>query len=183
MQAFEQEMRSLRRAMRHLREWMTRPRGKQAVVNVQLAADLGLPNDEVSRILDRTAADLRKLSEADSDDVDARPIIDRAVSELSKLGFQSNPIEEAAMERYLQELPERDYRILRHFKLGKKHREIAELLNTDVEDIRNSLIKTYSGLRMRMINSPDDGGGGQSCEVPRPNTCTKPLRRSISQHN
>jgi len=158
------------------------PRAEQSVVSARLAADLGLPDDEVGRILERTAADLRKLSEAESDDVDAQPIIDRAVSELSKLGFQSRPFEEAAMERYLQELPDRDYRILRHFKLGKKHGEIAELLSTDVEDIRGSLIKTYAGLRMRMINSTDDGGGGESCEAPPSKAC-EPLERSSTQHN
>jgi DNA-directed RNA polymerase specialized sigma subunit len=183
MQAFEQEMRSLRRAMRHLREWIRGSRDEQAVVSARLAADLGLPNDEVSRILDRTADDLRKLSDVESDDVDARPIIDRAVSELSKLGFESRPFEEAAMERYLQELPDRDYQILRHFKLGKKHGEIAELLNTDIEDIRGSLVKTYAGLRMRMIHSTDDGGGGESCEAPPTKTCAAPLKQSLNQHN
>lgn len=181
MQAYEKEMGSLRRAMRQLREWIRGPRGRQAVVSARLAADLGLPNDEVSRILDRTAADLRKLSDDEADDVDARPIIDRAVSELSQLGIRSRPFEDAALERFLQELPDRDYQILRHFKLGKKHREIAELLNTDVEDIRSSLVKTYSGLRMSMVHSTDDGGGGEPCDMPPSKTCTKPLKQSVTQ--
>ncbi len=70
------------------------------------------------------------------------------------------------MERYLQELPEHDYQILRHFKLGKKHSEIAELLTISVEEVRSSLVKTYAELRMRMIASTDDGGGGEPCEAP-----------------
>jgi DNA-directed RNA polymerase specialized sigma subunit len=163
---------------------MRRPRGERAVASARLAADLGLPDDKVSRILDRTAADLRRLAELESDDVDARPIIDRAVSELSKLGFQSRPFEEATMERYLQELPDRDYQILRQFKLGRKHSEIAEMLNTDVEDIRNSLVKTYADLRMRMIHTSDDGGGGEPCEVPPSSkSYTQPLKQSSIHHN
>lgn len=182
MQAFEQQMRSLRRAMRHFLDWMRWPQGAEAVASARLAADLGLPNSEVSRIMDRTAADLRKLSEADSDDVDARPIIERAVSDLAKLGFQSRPFEEAAMERYLQELPQRDYQILRHFKLGKKHSEIAELLAITIEEVRGSLVKTYAELRIRMINSNDDGGGGEPCAVPTPKTSGKSIKQT-SLHN
>lgn len=166
MQAIEEEMRSLRRAMRHALERMGWPQGAESLASARLARDLGLPNNEVSRILDRTAADLRKLSELDSDDVDARPIIDRAVNDLSKLGFQSRPFEEAAMERYLRELPDRDYQILRHFKAGKKHSEIATLMDTDVEMVRSSLVKTYADLRIRMISSDDDGGGVPASEVP-----------------
>jgi len=184
MQAFEQEMRSLRRAMRHLMEWMGWPRPAEVLATASLAEYPGASNEAVSRILDRTAADLRKLSEADSDDVDARPIIDRAVNELAKLGFRSRPFEEAAMERYLEQLPELDYQILRQFKLGKKHSEIAQLLSMDVEDVRSSLVKTYAELRMRMITSTDDdGGGGEPCEVPPSNTCTQPLKQSSLHHN
>lgn len=133
----------------------------QAVASARLARDLGLPNSEVSRILDRTAADLRRLSDT-SDDVDARPIIDRAVSELSNLGFQSRPFDEGVMERYLEELPPADYQVLRHFKAGKKHSEIAALMKTDVETIRRSLVKTYADLRIRMISS--DGESEQAAE-------------------
>jgi hypothetical protein len=58
-------------------------------------------------------------------------------------------------------LPERDLNILRLFKQGKKHREIAELMGTDVESIRRSLVKTYTDLRMRMRGfDGDDGGHG-----------------------
>lgn len=160
MQAFEQEMKSLRRAIRH---WVARigwPRNEQALVGAKLAHDLGLPSDSVSRILDRTAADLRKLSTADTDAVDARPIIDRAVHELSKLGFQVRPVEEAAIEHYLQALPDRDYQILRYFKEGKQHSEIAALMSTSVDSVRRSLVKTYADLRVTMTRLHDDDGGG-----------------------
>ena len=186
MQAFEEEMRSLRRAIRHWMERVGWPRGAESVASAKLAQDLGLPNDAVSRILDRTAADLRKLSTDTAETVDARPIIDRAVTELSKLGFHSRPFEEAAMERYLQELPDRDYRILRYFKLGKKHSEIASLMDTNVEAVRSSLVKTYADLRIRMINlTDDDGGGGQPLsEPPQAKNFTKPpLKQTSLRHN
>lgn len=194
MQAFEEKMRSLRRRVLHWLEPIREPRAdpdpmpraytpRGSSTSVRLARDLGLPHDEVSRILDRTAADLRKLSECESDDVDARPIIDRAVSELSMLGFESRPFEEAAMERYLKELPERDYQILRLFKLGKKHSEIATLLDTNIDAVRSSLVKTYAELRMRMISSTDDGGGGEPCEAPPSKSYTKPPKQVSLHHN
>jgi DNA-directed RNA polymerase specialized sigma subunit len=184
MRAFEEEMRSLRRKMRHALEWVGWPPGAEAIASARLAEDLGLPNSEVSRILDQTAADLRKLSAVESDDVDARPIIDRAVNELSKLGFHSRPFEEATMERYLQELPDRDYEILRHFKLGKKHSEIAELMSVNVEEVRGSLVKTYADLRIRMITSTDGGGGGEPCPMPAPSkTYTEPAKQTSLHHN
>ncbi|MFC4307854.1 hypothetical protein ACFPN2_02065 [Steroidobacter flavus] len=179
MQAIEEEMRSLRRKMLHWLERFGWQRGPESIASARLARDLGLPNDAVSRILDRTAADLRKLSVTESDDVDARPIIDRAVAELAKLGFQSRPFEEATMERYLRELPERDYQILRYFKLGKKHSEIAALMDTNIDTVRASLVKTYADLRVRMIATDDDGGGIPTNPVPYSKTFVKqPLKQT-----
>lgn len=185
MQAFEEGTRTLRRAMRNALERMGWPQAAESIASARLARDLGLPNNEVSRILDRTAADLRKLSRIESDDIDARPIIDRAVSDLSKLGFQSRPFEEAAMERYLQELPDRDYQILRHFKAGKRHSEIATLMDTDVEMIRSSLVKTYADLRIRMISTDDDGGGLPASKVPPPSNTfvEQSLKQTSLRHN
>ena len=184
MPAFEEEMRSLRRTVRHWLEWIRGARGAESTASTRLARDLGLPRDPVSHILERTAADLRELSEAD-DDVDARPIIERAVNELASLGVQSRPSEEATMECYLRELPERDYLILRHFKLGKKHSEIAELMGTDVESVRSSLVKTYADLRIRLISSTDDDGGGEPAhERPqRSTTYAKAPLKQTSVHN
>ena len=76
------------------------------------------------------------------------------------------------MERCLEELPERDLTILRHFKQGRKHREIAALMGTDLESVRRSLVKTYADLRMKMRNP--DGGGGHTVE---PETQEQQVRR------
>lgn len=178
MQAFEEEMRSLRRA---IRLWLDRigwPRDARSAAGEKLARDLGLPSDMVSCILDRTAADLRKLSRADADDIDARPIIDRAVHELSKLGYHSRPLEEAIMERYLQELPDRDYHILRYFKQGKKHSEIAKLLNTSVESVRRSLVGTYAELRIRLNSTDGDDGGMPTASQPPAPGSFKPIKQT-----
>jgi DNA-directed RNA polymerase specialized sigma subunit len=183
MQAFEQELRSLRRAIRDWMERMGWPRGTQSVASEKLAQDLGLPADKVSSILDRTAADLRKMSSADTDNIDARPIIDRAVHELAKLGFHSRPFEEAIMERYLQELPDRDYEILRLFKQGKRHSEIAELLGTNVDSVRSSLVKTYSELRIRIVSPGDGDGGGMPTAPPSPSSFNKPMKQTSLRHS
>jgi DNA-directed RNA polymerase specialized sigma subunit len=156
-QGLEQEMSALRRV---LRDWLERVgwrREQTSAVSRSLAQDLGAPPEVVSRVLEQTAADLRQLAEVD-DASDARPIINKAIDELAKYGYHSRPCEEAMMERCLEQLPERDLTILRYFKQGKKHREIAELLGTDVDSVRRSLVKTYADLRMRMRGF--EGGGG-----------------------
>lgn len=147
--------------MPRITEWLQRigsVRRDNDAASARLARDLGLPIESVSCILDRTGADLRRLSMTDPG-VDVRPIIDRAVSELSKLGIPSRPIDEAVMERYLQELSPPDLEILNYFKAGTKNSEIATLMNTDVETVRRSLMKTYTDLRIRMITSADDEPG------------------------
>lgn len=158
-QGLEQEMTALRRV---LRDWLERVgwrRDHSAAVSRSLAHDLGVPADVVSRILNQTTADLRQLAAIDEAS-DARPIINKAIDELAKYGYHSRPCEEAMMERCLEELPERDLTILRHFKQGKKHREIAVLLGTDIESVRRSLVKTYADLRMKM-RSHEEGGGDE----------------------
>lgn len=167
LQGLQQEMTALRRVLLHWWHRVSWRRGQATAVSRSLAQDLGVPADVVSRILDQTAADLRRLAALDEAS-DPRPVINRAIDELAKYGYHSHPSEEALMERCLEELPERDLTILRHFKQGKKHREIAALLGMDVESVRNSLVKTYAGLRMRM-RSHDGGGaaltaGGEGCE-------------------
>nr|AIA14254.1 Sigma-70, region 4 [uncultured bacterium] len=156
-QGLEQEMTALRRV---IRDWLERVgwrRAQTSAVSRSLAHDLGVPPEVVSRVLEQTTADLRQLAAIDEAS-DARPIINKAMDELAKYGYHSRPCEEALMERCLDELPERDFTILRHFKQGKKHREIAVLVGTDVDSVRRSLVKTYADLRMKM-RSYDDGGG------------------------
>lgn len=159
MQALEEEFTTLRRAIRHWLNRMVGRRDTRSLASKSLAHDMGLPPDVVSGILDRTAAELRKLSVSD-DSGDARAIIDRAASELAKVGTRSQAFEEATLDSYLGELPDRDYDILRHFKQGRKHGEIATLMGTDVESVRRSLVKTYADLRMRMISC--NGGDGDT---------------------
>jgi DNA-directed RNA polymerase specialized sigma subunit len=183
MQAFEEEIRSLRRAIRHWLQRLGWPRDAQSLAGEKLAQDLGLPADLVSGILDRTAADLRKLSGVDADNLDARPIIERAVHDLSKLGFHSRPFEAELMEQYLQQLPARDYEILRHFKQGRKHSEIAELMGTNVESVRRSLVKTYADLRVRLTDSNDGDGGGMPTAPPTPSSFNKPMKQTSLRQN
>lgn len=183
MQSFEQEMKSLRRAIRH---WLERLGWRSAPPSEPVAPEVSSPPDIVSSILDRTAADLRELANSADQNFDARPIIDRAVQELSQLGYESPPFEEQLMDRYLAALPEPDHEILCLFKEGKKHNEIAKLMNTDLQSVRGSLIKTYAELRMNMMG-PNDGGGGLPAEAPVTATSTststrKPVKRSLLHH-
>lgn len=165
-QGFEQEMTALRRV---IRDWLQRVgwrRGQTDAVSKSLAQDLGVPHDVVNRVLEQTAAELRQLASVD-DASDARPVLNKALDELAKYGYHPRPYEEAMMERCLNELPEREFNILRLFKQGKKHREIAELMGTDVDSIRRSLVKTYTDLRMKMRDF-DGNDGGHSMEPPSP---------------
>jgi len=57
-----------------------------------------------------------------------------ATKKRRKLGKAFSAQEEAIMVRYLERLPNFDYRILEYFKAGKKHCEIAAQLGTD-EDL------------------------------------------------
>lgn len=138
--------------------WRRRRVGTIEAVGRSLASDLGVPADVIRRILEQTSADLNKLAAADEAS-DAHPIFAKAIEEISKHGgYQCRPLEVAIMERFLDELPERELTILQNFKQGMKHREIATLMGTDVETVRRSLVKTYSDLRMAMRHL--DGGGG-----------------------
>jgi DNA-directed RNA polymerase specialized sigma24 family protein len=143
---------AIRRCLTFVR-WRRRPSSAGA----RLAYDLGLQEDVVSRVLDEVAADLRKLA-AKGDAADARPAINKAVNELAKFGFCSRPFDTEAMDRCLKQLAEPDLAILRHFKEGMKHAEIAALMGTDVPSVRRSLVRTYADLRIKMMGWDDDDG-------------------------
>lgn len=162
-----------------IREWTEKLRRHQrniATVSHSLALDIGVPPEAVDRILRQAMVELRDLADED-EAADAWPVINKAINELDKYGYHSRPSEEAIMERYLDELPERDFNILRHFKQGKKHREIAALMGTDAESVRRSLVKTYADLRMKMTNS---GGGGDGEPIAPPQSEQPAARTSGS---
>lgn len=147
----------LRRMVSGTRKWvqkLRRNRSRCSDVSRSLARDLGVPPDVVERVLDQTAAELAAIDDA----ADALPIINKAIDELAEYGYHSRPYEDAMMERCLASLPERELDILRLFKQGKKHSEIAEIMGTDVESIRRSLVKSYTDLRMTMRGFDGDDG-------------------------
>lgn len=128
-----------------------------SVISLSLAQDIGLPADVVTRVLDQAAADLRNLEPNGSG---VQTIIKKAVTELKQHDLHSQPFDTAAMDRCLKELAEPDLAILRHFKEGMKHADIAALLGTDVESVRRSLVRTYADLRIKMMGWDDGDGGG-----------------------
>lgn len=121
-----------------------------AKVSRELARDFALPHDAVASVLMEAMTDLRALCQTD-EYADARPIIDKAAQRLQALHAASEPDDrhDSLMERYLHELAPKDYQVLRYFKEGKRHAEIAELMKTDVPTVRSSLVRTYSELRIR----------------------------------
>jgi DNA-binding NarL/FixJ family response regulator len=146
-------------ALRLLQDWWAQRSWRRRVtadeaVSRSLAHDLGVPPDVINRVLEQTAADLRHLAAIDEAS-DARPIINKAVDELAKYGHPWWPFEEALMERCLEELPERDLTMLSHLKQGKQHREIAELMGTDLASVRRSLVNTYADLRLKTAGFTD----------------------------
>jgi hypothetical protein len=52
-------------------------------------------------------------------------------------------------------------------------------MDTNIEAVRSSLVKTYADLRIRMIASGDDGGGQPANDAPYSNTIVKqPLKQT-----
>lgn len=175
MQALERGLGSLRLA---IQSWLSRTgwwRERQAMAGERLARELGLPAAEITDILDHAVADLQELSDADGD---PWPIIDRAVHEIDQLGRHSDPAEDAVVASFLRELPERDRQILSLINEGKKHSEIARLMRTDVESVCNSLVATYTNLRLRMLDSDDDAPSPPRRST-RPGNAMKPMRAGL----
>jgi hypothetical protein len=86
------------------------------------------------------------------------------------------PLDEAALTFHLQQVPEPHLTILRHYRTGMKHTEIAELLQMDKQAVLRSLVKTYADLRMKMIGGQD----GVNQETPAPGTAQQPVH-AVSQ--
>lgn len=102
----------------------------------------------------------------DGEEGDEFRLICRAIHEHGLSLPRETRAERAIMRRFLERLPDRDHEILLHFKAGKKHSEIAELMNLDVEAVRRSLVKTYADLRMLMYPVSGPNGGGEPVDVP-----------------
>lgn len=124
--------------------WRTREPSRR------LANDLGLPEDAVESILMEAMDGIHRIDE-DDDAADLRPILEKVAKQIEALAADSRPsLESAVIEQYLSELPYCDYAALRYFKMGKSLAQIAEIMNTNVDTIRASLIRTYVDLRMRL---------------------------------
>jgi hypothetical protein len=132
----------------HWLHGLGRRRNASTIAGRDLARDLALPPEIVSQILDQAAADLRKL---EPDNGDAVPIISKAVRELASHGFHAQPLDDAALTRYLKQVQEPHLTILDHYRAGMKHTEIAALLHMDKQAVLRSLAKTYADLRMKMM--------------------------------
>ncbi len=101
------------------------------------------------------------MAKANLDEMDARPILDRTVRQVSALHSTKPAHQDALVTRYLRNLTETDYQILRLHKLNMKHRQIAKIMSMDVDSVRRSLMHTYSELSMRMYHGSGDDGNGE----------------------
>jgi hypothetical protein len=74
--------------------------------------------------------------------------------------------QQALVDRYLEQLTDHDYELLRLFKEDKKHAEIATLMDMDVESVRRSLTRIYADLMEFVRSSPGDEGisAGDCCD-------------------
>jgi hypothetical protein len=145
--------------LRCVRHWLHAPGWRRgAVTNTghDLARDLELPPDVVSKVLDQAAADLRNIGTTGAA-CDAFLVINKAISSLANHGFHARPLDEAALTVYLQEVPEPHVTILRHYREGMKYTQIAVLMNMDKAVVLRSLVKTYADLRMKMIGGRQQG--------------------------
>jgi hypothetical protein len=155
------DMATLRCSIRQGLEKLGWTRRQTIAAGRDLARDLALPPEIVSQVLDQAAADLRTIGTAE-DTADASLIIDKALNELAKHGFHAQPLDETALNFYLQQVPEPHLTILGHYRAGMKHAEIAALLQMDRQIVLRSLVKTYADLRMKMMGGQD----GEHLETP-----------------
>ena len=143
---------------------------KRVAAAAELAQDLALPMHAVSTILDQAAADLGTLSANDAGQAIA--IVHRATAALAQLRADPGPMDELQLEQCIDELPEPDRSILCYSKSGMKPADIAPLVGSDEKAVRRSLVKTYTGLRMRMRSTVPE---------PRPCDVAPPVRSTSSK--
>jgi DNA-directed RNA polymerase specialized sigma subunit len=144
-------MAALRRVL-SFGEWRERFSWRRAaMVSRSMAKDFGVPEDTMTRVLAEAREELQALAAIDVAS-DARPVINKAIDKLAEYGrWGSRSRDDALLNRWAQQLPEREYMMLRLWKKeGRSHAEIAEILGTDVESVRTTLVKVYVDLRMKM---------------------------------
>lgn len=98
-------------------------------------------------------------------DVSQFPQICQAMREHALTAPTPTPSESALMQLFLQRLPDRDRHLLQLFNEGRRHVEIARLMSTDVEAVRQSLAHIYANLRMWMTPRPSPGDGALGAPV------------------
>jgi hypothetical protein len=131
---------------------------------LQLARDTRLPFAAVQEIVRSTDEALQLLSP----DGNPRPLVMVAAERMAKarIGDRDNGIDDAIVHAYLRELPDRDYEMLRLFKLGRTPSQIATSLITSKDEVRAILARIYAGLRLRLCPGPDgDGGEPAPCPI------------------
>lgn len=147
---------------------------KRVAAAAELAEDLALPMHAVSTILDQAAADLCTLSADDAGQAIA--IVHRATAALAQLradpDTMADPMDELQLQQCIDELPEPDRSILCYSKSGMKPADIAPLVGLDEKAVRRSLVKTYTGLRMKMRSAVQEQ---------RPRAVAPPVRSTSSK--
>jgi hypothetical protein len=121
------------------------PAREKWAVTKDFALEAGLDDAVVARVFDDMADQLR--SNADN----PAAYIETAIGELSRHGLDVAPLDEAALEKLLSAVPEPDATIMREYKSGKLHWQIAEQMGIAPAVVMRSLARTYADLRVRML--------------------------------
>lgn len=115
---------------------------------------------------DDPAATLAALAADTQSDPDLLALRAQAVVRRIRDSAAPSKAERELLGRYIEQLPERDYRILVKFKEHKSRHEIARLVRMSVEEVDRSLVRTYAGMREWMRSGRGPDGGGQALTAP-----------------